>query len=187
MAKATTKKPPKRTSKTKTALVPRPYGLNEKQWRFVVAYAADPNGAKAARAAGYSEHTAGEIGSQNLRKPAIGAAIQHLIDQRLRKFDITADMVLQGVARIAFTPQEEMPERKISEQLRAFELLGRFLQLWEPKPNGGSLVPGGDTQVARDKLLKMMADMARREAVDVHALSAEDDARDAKEPEKANG
>ena len=38
--------------------IPRPDGLNDRQYAFVQAYARDPNGTRAAIAAGYSEATA---------------------------------------------------------------------------------------------------------------------------------
>lgn len=188
MAKPTTKKPRKQADKSKATASGNPYGLNEKQWRFVVHYVADPNGAKAARLAGYSEHTAAEIASENLRKPAISAAISHLIAKRAQMHAHSADQVLQGIARIAFMPDEEMPGRKIADQLKALELLGRYYQLWEPKAGGGSKAPPGTATDARETLLKLMAGMARRDAVDIRA-EVEEDKMPAllPQPEKANG
>lgn len=164
----------KRKREPRVRKKPHPYGVNDKQWRFVIAYVGCLNASKSARLAGYSVHTSAEIGSQNLRKPAIAAAIEYLQAKRAQIFDITADKVLQELGRLAFTPDEEMPDRKVADQIKALDLLGRYLQLWVPKVPGSTLIPGGDTDDVRGKLLKMMADMARREAVDIHAKPDED-------------
>lgn len=69
--------------------------LTEKQKRFVDYYIETGNKTEAAKKAGYSEKTAASIGDENLRKPAIKAAI----DARLRELEgkriAKADEVLQ--------------------------------------------------------------------------------------------
>ena len=45
--------------------------LTEKQKIFCREYVIDWNASRAAREAGYSENTAGEIGHENLKKPQI--------------------------------------------------------------------------------------------------------------------
>lgn len=57
--------------------------LTEKQRRFVDYYVETGNKTEAAKKAGYSEKTAASIGDENLRKPAIKAAI----DARLRELE----------------------------------------------------------------------------------------------------
>jgi phage terminase small subunit len=52
-----------------------PAGLTPKQERFVAEYLIDLNATQAAIRAGYSSKTAKVIGSENLSKPAIQAAI----------------------------------------------------------------------------------------------------------------
>lgn len=65
--------------------------LTEKQKRFVDYYIETGNKTKAAKSAGYSERTAASIGDENLRKPAIKAAIdarlKELEDKRIAKAD----------------------------------------------------------------------------------------------------
>jgi phage terminase small subunit len=69
--------------------------LTEKQRRFVDYYVETGNKTEAAKKAGYSEKTAASIGDENLRKPAIKAAI----DARLRELEgkriAKADEVMQ--------------------------------------------------------------------------------------------
>ena len=76
--------------------------LTEKQARFVAEYLVDLNATEAAKRAGYSEKTAYSIGFENLRKPEIQEAIQAAMDARSKRTEITQDMVLQELARIAF-------------------------------------------------------------------------------------
>lgn len=65
--------------------------LTEKQRRFVDYYVETGNKTEAAKKAGYSEKTAASIGDENLRKPAIKAAIdarlKDLEDKRIAKAD----------------------------------------------------------------------------------------------------
>lgn len=69
--------------------------LTEKQRRFADYYVETGNKTEAAKKAGYSEKTAASIGDENLRKPAIKAAI----DARLRELEgkriAKADEVMQ--------------------------------------------------------------------------------------------
>ncbi|WP_080995305.1 terminase small subunit [Xanthomonas arboricola] len=64
---------PKKKPKPKARAAP---GLTQKQQRFVVEYLKDQNATQAAIRAGYSEKTARSVGSENLTKPDIAAAIQ---------------------------------------------------------------------------------------------------------------
>lgn len=76
--------------------------LTPKQARFVEEYLIDCNATQAAIRAGYSERTARKIGHENLTKPDIAEAIQAAMSERSRRTEITADRVLQELARIGF-------------------------------------------------------------------------------------
>jgi phage terminase small subunit len=52
--------------------------------------------------AGYSEKTAASIGEENLRKPEISAAIQTRTKQIMERLEVTADLVIQEIAKMAF-------------------------------------------------------------------------------------
>jgi hypothetical protein len=67
-----------RTIEAIEAALPRDFGddLNARQTEFVKQYLIDLNATQAAIRAGYSAHTAKEIGYQNLRKPRIAMAIE---------------------------------------------------------------------------------------------------------------
>ena len=77
--------------------------LTPKQQRFVEEYLIDLNATQAAIRSGYSEKTAKEIGSENLTKPNIQAAIQEAQNKRTERTEITQDMVLQELAKIGFS------------------------------------------------------------------------------------
>ena len=76
--------------------------LTPKQAAFVEEHAIDMNATAAAKRAGYSAKTAGWIGPQLLAKTHIAAAIAEKRADRSERTGITADRVLQELARVAF-------------------------------------------------------------------------------------
>lgn len=100
--------------------------LTPKQQAFVEEYLLDLNAAAAARRAGYSEKTADRIGHENRRKPEIAEAIQAALAARSQRTEITADRVLEELARIGFSDIRDLftwdaeraafvPSRELSE------------------------------------------------------------------------
>lgn len=76
--------------------------LTEKQKRFVAEYLVDLNATQAAIRAGYSEKTAEQIGYQLLQKTSVQAAIQEAQDERSKRTEITQDMVVNELVKVAF-------------------------------------------------------------------------------------
>ena len=76
--------------------------LSAKMQRFVDEYCIDFNATRAAIAAGYSEKTAKEQGSQNLTKLNIQKAIAEKQKKVTKKLEITLERVLLERARIGF-------------------------------------------------------------------------------------
>lgn len=74
--------------------------LTVKQKRFIEEYLIDLNATQAAIRAGYSPHTAKEIGYENLNKPHIRARVDKAIAERSKRTGINADRVLIELARI---------------------------------------------------------------------------------------
>ena len=66
------------------------------------------NGTQAAIRAGYSKATAKEIAAQNLSKLNIQEKISELMAARSKRTEITADMVLNELAAIAFADRTEI-------------------------------------------------------------------------------
>lgn len=77
--------------------------LTAKQKQFVREYLIDLNATQAAIRAGYSVKTAEAIGYENLRKPQIAKAIEKAMGKRVERTEITADRVLQELAKIGFS------------------------------------------------------------------------------------
>jgi phage terminase small subunit len=94
-----------------------------KQAAFIEEHAVDMNATQAAIRAGYSAKTAGWIGPQLLAKTHIAAAIAEKRADRSIRTEITADRVLQELARTAF-----------HDPLSAFDAQGKLLPLHEIDP-----------------------------------------------------
>ncbi len=81
--------------------------ITAKQQRFVDEYLIDQNGTQAAIRAGYSAKTAQQMATENLLKPVVRAAIEAGLAKQQERTGITADRVLQEVARIGlFDPRK---------------------------------------------------------------------------------
>lgn len=113
--------------------------LTEKQKRFVAEYLVDLNATQAAIRAGYSEKTAGSVGNENLKKPEIQNAIQKAVADRQQRTEITQDKVLDELGKVAFSKAADYTDStlKYSNKLRALELLGKHLGMFEGKKNDG--------------------------------------------------
>ena len=102
--------------------------LTDRQERFVVEYLATANGAEAARRAGYSEHTAKEIASENLTKPNVKAAITTKRDQLMSD---TEDKVQWLIDRL--TVEATDGNNNDSTRVRALEVLGKIHGAFAPE------------------------------------------------------
>lgn len=77
--------------------------LTEKMKRFAEEYIVDLNATQAAIRAGYSEKTAKQIANENLTKPDLQEYVQKLMDERSKRTEINADMVLREYAKLGFS------------------------------------------------------------------------------------
>jgi len=82
--------------------------LNAKHKMFCKEYLIDFNATQAATRAGYSKKTAGSIGFELLKKPEIAEYLEAQTKKRCDRLDITADKVLQELAKIGFSDIREM-------------------------------------------------------------------------------
>lgn len=85
-------------------------GRTLKQRRFVREYLIDGNATRAAKAAGYSEGSAGQLGYQLLQIPAIAAAITEAERLRAERTNITADRVRLELARMGLADLSDLAE-----------------------------------------------------------------------------
>ncbi len=102
--------------------------LTPKQARFVSEYLVDLNATQAAIRAGYSRKTARAMGSENLTKPAIAAAIGRAQGAAERRAEIAADDVIERYRAIAWGELEGGV--RVSDQLHALDSLARHLGMW---------------------------------------------------------
>lgn len=85
------------------ATIQKEFNLTAKQAKFVIEYLLDLNITKAAIRAGYKEKTAYQTGSENLRKPSIEKALLRAREILQLNTGITAERVIQELARVAFS------------------------------------------------------------------------------------
>ena len=106
--------------------------LTPKQERFVAEYLIDLNATQAAIRAGYSEKTAQMIGSENLAKPMVAAAVAAAVAKRSERTEITQDYVL---ALIVDTAErcKMASDYNPNAVLKGAELLGRHLAMFTDK------------------------------------------------------
>lgn len=104
--------------------------LTPKQQRFVNEYLVDLNATQAAIRAGYKN---AEIGRQLITKNNVSDAVQDAIHKRQRRTEITQDYVLQRLKEIADKSASDAQDSdlKYSNKLKALELLGKHLGLFE--------------------------------------------------------
>jgi len=81
--------------------------LNDKQKLFCEEYIIDLNGAQAATRAGYSSKTAKEQASKLLTNLNVQEYIQELKAIRSERTEITADMVIKEIAKVAMLSVED--------------------------------------------------------------------------------
>ena len=81
----------------------RPATMTPKQERFVAEYLANGlNATKAAISAGYSEKTAQVQGSRLLSNVMVAAAVEGKTNQLMGKLEVTSELVVQEIAKLAF-------------------------------------------------------------------------------------
>lgn len=114
--------------------------MTPKQAAFVDEYLIDLNATQAAIRAGYSAKTAGSYGHENLRKPEVQSAIADRSRARSERTEITQDLVLTDIELIKRDAMREALDKEGNKAminhaaaLKACELQGRHLQMWNDK------------------------------------------------------
>jgi len=93
--------------------------LTQKQKRFCEEYLVDFNATQAVIRAKYTKRSASSMGYENLKKPEIRTYISELVKARKLKTQVTADRVLEELAKIAFANEGE----KTGDKLKALDVL----------------------------------------------------------------
>ena len=103
--------------------------LNPRQQKFVQEYLKEPNATQAAIKAGYSKKTAGSIGTENLQKPAIRAAIEAKQEKLAEKAGVTHEMIIAELRKMAFADLSKPADW--FAKLKALEHIGKHLGTWD--------------------------------------------------------
>lgn len=106
--------------------------MTDKQNAFIAEYLINGfNATQAAITAGYSEDSARAIGCENLTKPDIRKAIQKHVNSSIEsKKDVLKKRILDELGDLAF----EKTGIKHGDKIKAVELLGKYMSMWNEKP-----------------------------------------------------
>lgn len=117
--------------------------LTQKQQRFVDEYIISGNATQAAIKAGYSKKTARFVGAENLTKPNIKDELEKRNAEIKSQKTMDMQEVMERLAAIARgeTVEQQVTnkgtvvevEPKISDQIRAMELIGKRYGAWTDK------------------------------------------------------
>lgn len=144
--------------------------INDQQERFCQEYIIDLNGTQAAIRSGYSDKSAAQIASENLRKPNIRQRINELAKDRNEAVGLSAQFVIEGIVKnIRRCEQGErvyhpngdpvMTETEDGEVaavyryestsvLKGYELLGKHLKIFTDKvEHSGSIETMSDEEL----------------------------------------
>ena len=103
--------------------------LTKRQELFVTQYLANGgNGAAAARDAGYSEHTARQIATENLAKPYMASAIDAKRNEIMRDTESKVDWLIERL-----TAEATDLDNGESTRVRALEILGKVYGAYAPE------------------------------------------------------
>jgi hypothetical protein len=110
---------------------PQNEDIPPRQKAFIQEYLKDSNGTRAAKAVGYSEKTAGKIAYKILQNGKVKAELSRRQAKILEVTGITAKFVLQDLKDIVEEVSTERSSGYYQVRLRALELLGKHLGLWD--------------------------------------------------------
>lgn len=114
--------------------------MTPKQQAFVAEYLIDLNATQAAIRAGYSAKTAEKIGSENIRKPEVAAAIAAAQQARAERTSVDADWVLKRLHTEATADLAD-----IYDDAGGLKPISEWPKVWRT-----GLVSGIETSMERD-------------------------------------
>ena len=110
--------------------------MTQKQWLFVREYLVDLNGAAAARRAGYSATGAKNTAWRLLRDPEVRKTVKEEMEKRAHRVQLKQEDVVRELRNVAFAEasDESGAAVKYASKLRALELLGKHMGIFEGRP-----------------------------------------------------
>lgn len=114
--------------------------MTPEQVMFCHEYIVDFNGTRSARAAGYSPKALRSTASRLLTHSNVRTLVNHLKLQRMKRIEVTADKVVQELARIAFHDTADfMDKTGSSVSIKDFDAMGdqtRVIKTIKTAPGG---------------------------------------------------
>jgi len=116
--------------------------LTDKQKVFCKEYLLDFNATRAAIAAGYSKKGARQTASDTLAKAYIQEEIKRLMESRNKRTEITADRVVNELAKFAFNVDGSADafDLEAKDKLKALEMLARHTGAFNGDDSGKALI-----------------------------------------------
>ena len=110
--------------------------MTQKQWLFVQEYLVDLCGAAAARRAGYSGRGARNSAWRLLQNPEVRDTVKKEMEKRAARVQLKQEDVVQELRAVAFAQasDESGAAVKYASKLRALELLGKHMGIFEGRP-----------------------------------------------------
>ena len=107
--------------------------MTVKQERFVREYLVDLNGAAAARRTGYTPNSANRAASRLLKIPEIQRKVAMAMELEKNETGLRREQVIAELRTVAFAEASDSSgaDVKVAQKLRALELLGKHLGLFE--------------------------------------------------------
>ena len=107
--------------------------LTARQQRFVEEYLVDLNGTAAAQRAGYGQNSASSAAYRLLNLPHVAKAVKEAMRLRSLNLSVSQADVLEQLRNIAMGEASDASGSalKVSNKLRALELLGKHLGMFE--------------------------------------------------------
>jgi phage terminase small subunit len=112
-------------------------GLTPKQARFVQEYLVDYNATQAAIRAGYSEHSAHEIGAENIRKPPIRKAVADRMAALADAAAVDATLVISELYQLAMADPRDLSRIEIDCCRHCYGIDHKYQ--WTPAEYGRAL------------------------------------------------
>jgi phage terminase small subunit len=131
--------------------------LTDKQKRFVAEYLVDLNATQAAIRAGYSQKTARSVGSENLTKPDIAAAIAKAQAKIAKKAEVSLETLLAELEEArAVAIAEKQTSAAVSATMGKAKLTGLIVEKREHTGrNGGPIQTVDLTKLSGDELAQL--------------------------------
>ena len=107
--------------------------MTRRRERFIEEYLVDLCGAAAARRAGYSPKSARHIACRLLKNQEIRRKVAEAMEQEKENTALRREQVIRELQVVAFAKASDASgaEVKVAQKLRALELLGKHLGLFE--------------------------------------------------------